>query len=89
MKNLFQELAPHSGARRRPKSSTNALAEQFTELRLNCGLTQKELAAEAKVGLSQIRKIEQGKTNVTLGTLLSILSALNGEMKINARSKSP
>lgn len=39
------------------------------ELRLKKGLTQEQLAYESEVELSQIHRIEAGKTNLTFSTL--------------------
>ena len=44
----------------------NKIAEYIKENRKAAGLTQEEFALRAGLGLSFIRKLEQGKTNLKL-----------------------
>lgn len=46
------------------------------------GLTQEEFADRAGIALTVIRKIEQGKTNVNLGGLLTVLKMFGCSVKI-------
>lgn len=82
MSDLFDDLIPKSKARRRQIRNSAGIAEQIKSLRIDRGLTQEELAEEAQVGLAQVRKLEQGKTNVNLTTLTRILTALKGSLKV-------
>lgn len=50
--------------------------ERLRSLRLQKALTQEELAFAADVELSQIHRLESGKTNATLSTLTALASAL-------------
>ena len=46
------------------------------ELRLKKGLSQEELAYASEIELSQIHRIESGKTNLTFYTLAAVASGL-------------
>ena len=46
------------------------------------GLTQEEFAERVGIALTVIRKIEQGKTNVNLGGLLTVLKMFGCSVKI-------
>lgn len=69
------------------------LAEEIKSLRIANELTQDQLGELIGVQRAQISKIENGKTNVTVGTLLKVFDALKarinfsveriGEVKIN------
>lgn len=82
MTDLFDELIPTSKARKRHAKHSNQLSEQMKALRIDRGLTQEELAEEAQVGIAQVRKLEQGKTNINLTTLIKILMTLKGSIQI-------
>ncbi len=83
MSEIFGKLAPKSKARKRSTTDADTLADQVKTLRVDSGLTQEELANEAEVGIAQLRKIEQGKTSVNLNTLLKVVGALKGTIKIH------
>ena len=51
--------------------------ERLKQVRLAKGLTQEQLAYEADVELSQIHRLESGKTNPTLSTITTVAKALN------------
>ncbi len=53
-----------------------SFGSRVRELRLKKGLTQEQLAYEAEVELSQIHRIEAGKTNLTFSTLAAVASGL-------------
>lgn len=53
-----------------------SFGSKVRELRLKKGLTQEQLAYEAEVELSQIHRIETGKTNVVFSTLAAVASGL-------------
>lgn len=50
--------------------------ERVRTLRLASGLTLEELCYKAEVELSQIHRIEKGKINPTLSTLVAIAAGL-------------
>jgi len=52
------------------------------ETRKKLGLTQEEVAQKAHLPRTSITKIESGKHNPTLSTLMSIASALNKTLQI-------
>src|SRR5438270_679243 len=55
---------------------------QFLELRKKRKMTQKELAAAARIDQSEISRIEKGAANPTLATLATLVRALGGELRI-------
>lgn len=52
--------------------------------RKRAGLSQKQLATLAGIGKTAVFDIEKGKQTIRLNTLMSILTALNIEMKPNS-----
>ena len=58
-------------------TSVDRIAETVRLHRRESGLTQKELADLAGVGVSSIYAIERGKQTVQLDTLLKVLSVLS------------
>lgn len=46
------------------------------------GITQEELAVKAKIPRTTVTKIESGKYNPTLHTLMSIASAMNKKLQV-------
>jgi len=59
------------------------LAEEIKALRLANNLTQDQLGQLIGVQRSQISKLENGKSNVTIGTLLKVFSALKAKVSFN------
>lgn len=57
------------------------LAGRLRALRINNGLTQEQLAAQAQVAVSTLRKIESGRV-VEPGyfTMLALVNALGGDL---------
>jgi len=53
------------------------IAQQIKDLRLNLGYTQKELAEKLGVIQQYISKIENGRENISVGTLKKIADALD------------
>ena len=51
--------------------------KRIKKIRLEKGLTQKELALEMDVEISQISRIERGLVNPTLTTLIKLAACLN------------
>jgi len=60
-----------------------AVGKFISERRRNAGLTQKEFAEKIGVALTVIRKIEQGKDNIVLSSLLLILSAFGCSISVD------
>ena len=54
-----------------------AFGENFKRLRKAKGISQENLAVEADVDYQQIYRIEHGKINTTISTILSIAKALD------------
>lgn len=79
---IFDALLPTPKARKRTSKKDGALARQLKNKRIERGLTQEELAKEAEVGVAQIRKLEQGMTNVQLATLMRLAKTLRTEFTI-------
>ena len=51
--------------------------ENFRNLRRSMKLTQKALSLEAEIEVSQISRIETGKVNATVTTILQLSEAMN------------
>lgn len=53
------------------------LGRRFKDYRINCDMTQKEVAEQSGVSVVTIRNFENGKLyNVTLGTFVELLRAI-------------
>ena len=65
------------------------LREEIKRLRKESKLTQEELGKLIGVQRAHISKLENNATNITIGTLLKVLSALNAEIsfRIQARER--
>ena len=62
------------------------IADTIISLRQRQGMTQKMLARRLKVSQPFIAKLERAEAhNFTLGTLLKVVEALNGELVIKVR----
>ena len=59
------------------------LAEEIKALRLANNLTQDQLGELIGVQRAQISKLENGKSNITIGTLLKVFSALKAKVSFN------
>lgn len=59
------------------------LAEEIKALRIENQLTQDELGELIGVQRAQISKIENGKTNITIGTLLKVFDALKARINFS------
>ncbi len=60
----------------RDKSTLEHFGAKLKELRLKKGLTLEQLAFEADIELSQVHRVEKGKVNPTLTTLIAIAKGL-------------
>ena len=58
------------------------VAYTIREIRLDKKLTQKELAAKSGIPRTVISRIESGKRNITLETLMNIAESLGEEVEI-------
>ena len=59
------------------------LAEEIKALRLANNLTQDQLGEMIGVQRAQISKLENGKSNITIGTLLKVMNALKAKITFN------
>ena len=59
------------------------LAEEIKALRLANNLTQDQLGEMIGVQRAQISKLENGKSNITIGTLLKVMNALKAKISFN------
>lgn len=59
------------------QSFTEELGERICAARRCCNLTQEELAQKSRTSLSTYKRIEQGDTTVSIGTVLSVLYCLD------------
>jgi y4mF family transcriptional regulator len=57
-----------------------SLSEFVKQKRKETGLTQKEFADRAGVALTVVRKIEQGKSNLNMGTVNQVLNMFGHEL---------
>ena len=62
---------------RRNEKYLKAFGENFKRLRNAKGISQENLAMEADVDYQQIYRIEHGKINTTISTILVIAKALD------------
>jgi transcriptional regulator with XRE-family HTH domain len=58
-----------------------SVGERIRKFRIQKNLSQEDLANEAEISLSQITRLELGKTNPTISTLYVIAEALSIELK--------
>lgn len=57
------------------------------EVRINKDMTQDELGNLIGVTKSQISKLENGSSNMTIGTIFRIFKAMNSELHVEVKSK--
>ena len=62
------------------------LAAEIARLRKSAGLTQRELAVRAGVGLRFVRELEQGKATVRLDKVNRVLDLLGHELCVRPKS---
>lgn len=63
------------------------LREEIKRLRKESKLTQEELGKLIGVQRAHISKLENNATNITIGTLLKVLNALNAEISFRIQPK--
>lgn len=61
----------------RDKKVLEQLSARLKELRLKRGMTLEQLAFEADIELSQVHRVEKGKINPTLTTLMALAKGLD------------
>ena len=62
------------------------IGQRIADLRKQHGLTQQDLADISNIGRSHLVRIEQGKYNVRLDTIASIVQALGCEVNITPKN---
>jgi y4mF family transcriptional regulator len=62
-----------------------ALGAEIAKLRKAAGLSQRELAVRAGVGLRFVRELEQGKPTVRLDRVVRVLDLLGHELHVRRR----
>jgi transcriptional regulator with XRE-family HTH domain len=60
----------------RNQETLSKFGERLKTLRLTKGLTLEQLAFEADIELSQVHRVEKGKINPTLTTLIALAKGL-------------
>ena len=63
------------------------LREEIKRLRKENDLTQEQLGKLIGVQRAHISKLENNATNITIGTLMKVLNALNAEINFTIESK--
>jgi len=61
----------------RDKQLMASFGLRIRQLRMEKGLSQQNLADRAEIEISQVYRIEKGKTNTTLSTIGALASALD------------
>ncbi len=61
----------------RNQETLDQFGEKLKNLRTNKGLTLEQLAFEADIELSQVHRVEKGKINPTLTTLIALAKGLD------------
>ena len=59
------------------------LSEEIKALRISNNLTQDQLGELVGLQRAQISKLENDKSNITIGTLLKVMNALNAKVSFN------
>ncbi|HTE01447.1 MAG TPA: helix-turn-helix transcriptional regulator [Mucilaginibacter sp.] len=63
------------------KSYLKAFGEHLNKLRIDRNLSYRKMALKCKIDHSDIKKYEEGETNITLLTLLELAKGLGVEAK--------
>ncbi len=74
----------------RDKKVLEQFGQKLKDLRLEKGLTLEQLAFEADIELSQVHRVEKGKINPTLTTLIALAKGLNisiSELLVECKNK--
>lgn len=61
----------------RNKETLEKFGEKLRALRVKKGLTLEQLAFEADIEVSQVHRVEKGKINPTITTLIALADGLN------------
>lgn len=70
-------MCPHGKGTMTLRQFQRRLARQLAALREQAGMTQAEVAVAAGFAKSAYQRLEWGKTNPTMCTLLAVANALN------------
>ena len=73
--------APQSGETRRRNFNVMEIGNKIKQLRLQCDLTQEELANRCELTKGYISQLENELTSPSIATLMDILSALGTNLK--------
>lgn len=74
---VYEELIKREGQKGSPSGLFKNLGEIIRAKRIENGLSQKDLANRARLKQPDISKIEQGKANITLETLIKLCRILD------------
>ena len=72
---------PQSGETRRRNFNVMEIGNKIKQLRLQCDLTQEELANRCELTKGYISQLENELTSPSIATLMDILSALGTNLK--------
>lgn len=61
----------------RDKEVLKAFGSHLKKIRIQCGMTQEELAFKADIAFSSVSRIESGKLNTSISTIVRIAQVLN------------
>lgn len=74
---VYEELLKGAGPRGSPPEIFKKIGEIIRTKRIENGLSQKDLAGRTRLKQPDISKIEQGKVNITLETLMRLCKVLD------------
>lgn len=74
---VYEELTKRAGQKSRPPEIFRRIGKIVANKRIENGLSQKDLADRTRLKQPDISRIEQGKTNITLDTLIRICRVLD------------
>lgn len=74
---VYEELTKKEGQKGRPSEIFRRIGEIITNKRIENGLSQKDLADRTRLKQPDISRVEQGKANITLETLIRLCRVLD------------
>lgn len=91
LKDLEDKLIGKVGSAKRDNYELNIKLIQFgqmiKEVRKNKSLTQTQLGQLIGVSKSQISKLENGTSNMTIGTIFKVFEAMNSDIHFEVREQ--
>ena len=75
--------SPRTDIGRRVRAATRALGLEIQRLRVDVGLTQREVAGRAGIDHGFLARIETGERTPSLTSLTAIATALGGDMRVH------